>query len=262
MNSGCQIINTPVKVQPYNTTQANNPKQDGVSCKIDSYSQNQTTPTQKKKSLKELFELLVTNEDHPNKTIDRLQSIGSHLIVNCSFIGFMRPIGYYMLKQIYKKSPIIKHYVTALDEKVYRGNNPDDEHMQKISKLGIKTIVNLRYDADKQNDKALAEKYGINWVNRPVAIYGPQCMKEVKEILSMLCDPKTGPAYIHCYAGMERTGFVSACYQIAKGMDANEAIQKESLNYKADRDWHYANFNFLRNHQQELRDYYKEINPQ
>jgi len=102
-----------------------------------------------------------------------------------------------------------------VDEHVYRGGQPTDRGFHNLAKLGVKTIVDLR-EAD---DRGAAEKRvvtgaGMNYVNVPMTGLTPPTEGEITKILSLLEDGNTGPVFVHCKRGADRTGAVIAVYQI------------------------------------------------
>jgi protein tyrosine/serine phosphatase len=70
---------------------------------------------------------------------------------------------------------------------------------------------------------------GIEYINSPVDLI--PCLAEdvkraLKEIKKLIEQGKT-PIYIHCFEGVDRTGFVIAAYRvIEEGWDINKAIEK------------------------------------
>ncbi len=102
-----------------------------------------------------------------------------------------------------------------VDEHVYRGGQPSNEGFQNLAKLGVKTVIDLR-EAD---DRAAVEKRevtsaGMNYVNVPMTGLTPPTDGEIAKIFSLLGDGASGPVFVHCKRGADRTGAVIAAYQI------------------------------------------------
>jgi protein-tyrosine phosphatase len=51
------------------------------------------------------------------------------------------------------------------------------------------------------------------------------CKEQIKEIITLLSNPKNLPALIHCTAGKDRTGFISAIIQLLAGVPRNEVLE-------------------------------------
>jgi protein tyrosine phosphatase (PTP) superfamily phosphohydrolase (DUF442 family) len=111
-------------------------------------------------------------------------------------------------------APGIKNF-DQVDTHVYRGGQPTSEGFQYLAKLGVKTIVDLR-EAD---DRARAEEQavqaaGMTYVNVPMSGLTPPTAAEITKILGLLEDRTTGPVFVHCLRGADRTGAVIAAYHI------------------------------------------------
>jgi hypothetical protein len=70
---------------------------------------------------------------------------------------------------------------------------------------------------------------GIEYINSPVDLIpcpAEDVKRALKEIKKLIEQGKT-PIYIHCFEGVDRTGFVIAAYRvIEEGWDINKAIEK------------------------------------
>ncbi len=102
-----------------------------------------------------------------------------------------------------------------VDEHVYRGGQPSDEGFRNLSKFGVKTIIDLREADDRAAaEKRLVTSAGMNYVNVPMTGLTPPSEAEIAKIFSLLQDGNTGPVFVHCKRGADRTGAVIAVYQI------------------------------------------------
>jgi protein tyrosine phosphatase (PTP) superfamily phosphohydrolase (DUF442 family) len=106
---------------------------------------------------------------------------------------------------------------------------------QKIHELGIKTILNLR-EADNSADwyrdeKAVAASHGVQHVDFPLSEYDSVAPDKLQKISQFLRDaPK--PVLIHCAAGADRTGLVSAIYRLkVEGVDPEMSYKELSIWY-------------------------------
>ncbi|MBI4647897.1 MAG: tyrosine-protein phosphatase, partial [Bacteroidia bacterium] len=96
-----------------------------------------------------------------------------------------------------------------LNNDVYRSEQPDDKGFQELSKLGIKSVLNLReYHSDDDEAK------GINLKLYHVEMEAEDIHDaEIAVALKILTEaPK--PILIHCKYGSDRTGLVCAMYRI------------------------------------------------
>jgi protein tyrosine/serine phosphatase len=109
----------------------------------------------------------------------------------------------------YKELPNF-HEVNA---EVFRGGQPQKGGLQKLSELGIKTIINLR------NDDALASEEEA------------EADAEVDKILALVTDVQNQPVFVHCKRGSDRTGMVIAIYRILFEGWTSEEAKAEAKRY-------------------------------
>ena len=111
--------------------------------------------------------------------------------------------------------PGIKNF-DQVDAHVYRGGQPTDEGLQYLARLGVKTIVDLRETGDRSNaEKRVVTGAGMKYVNVPMTGLTPPTDAEITGILAILEDNTTGPVFVHCLRGADRTGAVIAAYHIS-----------------------------------------------
>src|SRR3982751_5597376 len=117
-----------------------------------------------------------------------------------------------------------------MDEHYFRGAQPMPEDYQSLKDLGVKTVVDLRNDPTdyERND---VEKLGMKYVNIPMSGWKSPKDEDVQQFLGLLNNPETGTVYVHCKAGIHRTGITAAIYRMEKyGWDYDKAYQ-EMKNY-------------------------------
>lgn len=108
-------------------------------------------------------------------------------------------------------------------DELYRGAQPTAEGMRQLEKLGIKTVVNLRFLlSDRDELKGTAMRYEhINMVT-----FYPQT-EAVVRFLRIVADPNRAPVFVHCHHGADRTGTMCAVYRVAvQGWSKDEAIEE------------------------------------
>lgn len=106
---------------------------------------------------------------------------------------------------------------------LYRSAQPTAEGMAKLRKMGVKTVVSLRYFG---KDEAPQDPAGPARVNIPVASWNPS-RKDADRFLETVSDPEKGPFLVHCYHGADRTGTMCAIYRVrVQGWEPEEAIDE------------------------------------
>lgn len=102
-----------------------------------------------------------------------------------------------------------------VDAHVYRGGQPSDEGFRYLAKLGVKTIIDLRESGDRaQAEEHVVTGAGMKYVSVPMTGLTPPTEAEISKILAILEDSATGPVFVHCWRGADRTGAVIAAYHI------------------------------------------------
>ena len=115
------------------------------------------------------------------------------------------------------------HRVSA---RLYRGGQPTREGMAALEQLGVRTIVDLRdWSGISFVDRKRARAHGMRYHRISLGKLRGPTRATMNRILRILADPESGPVYVHCRRGSDRTGTVIACHRIAnEGWTAEEAI--------------------------------------
>jgi len=102
-----------------------------------------------------------------------------------------------------------------VDAHVYRGAQPTGEGFRYIARLGVKTVIDLREPGDRSRaEERVVTGAGMRYVNVPMTGLTPPTEAEIAKILAILEDGATGPVFVHCWRGADRTGAVIAAYHI------------------------------------------------
>lgn len=111
-----------------------------------------------------------------------------------------------------------------VDAQLYRGSQPDASGFRFLRDLGIRTVINLRLEADARetDERATVESLGMRYVNVPVPdgsfftrsrTIPPDAIQTFFDVVDA---PDTGPVFVHCRRGADRTGALIAFYRIAR----------------------------------------------
>ncbi|MGE3840316.1 MAG: tyrosine-protein phosphatase [Vicinamibacterales bacterium] len=128
-----------------------------------------------------------------------------------------------------------------VDAALYRGAQPTAEQFEALAKLGIRTVVNLRRDGDEQR---LVESLGMQYVDlsaslHPFGFGGGLEARIVDRFFQIIDDPASGPVFVHCRRGADRTGTLVAMYRIARQgwtvADAYDEARALGMRW-----WHYS----------------------
>lgn len=115
-----------------------------------------------------------------------------------------------------------------VDQHVYRGGQPTQEGFDFLSKLGVRTIVDLREaDGRSKTEEQAVTARGMKYINVPMTGLTPPSEQEITKILAILEDQSTGAVFVHCKRGADRTGAVIAAYRIDHdGWDNGRALRE------------------------------------
>ena len=124
------------------------------------------------------------------------------------------------------------HNFYKVDEHVYRGGQPTDEGFQYLAKIGVKTVIDLRGESEgRRNEESVVTTAGMKYINIPMTGLTPPTEAEITKILGILEDGATGPVFVHCQRGADRTGAVIASYRIEHdGWDNTRALKEAMSN--------------------------------
>ncbi len=110
-----------------------------------------------------------------------------------------------------------------VNDRLYRGAQPEAEGFEELEKLGVKTVVNLRLS---HSDRKLLEDTDLDYVHIKMEAWDAE-YDEVKEALQIITDKSKQPVFVHCKHGADRTGTVIAAYRlVADGWTKEKAIEE------------------------------------
>lgn len=117
-----------------------------------------------------------------------------------------------------------------MDERFYRGGQPEMDDYQSLKDLGVNTVVDLRNDPTDY-EKGAVEALGMKYVNIPMSGWKTPKAAHIETFLKLMNDPSTGTVYVHCKAGKHRTGVTGAVYRFKKYDWDYDRAYKEMKNY-------------------------------
>jgi protein tyrosine/serine phosphatase len=100
-----------------------------------------------------------------------------------------------------------------MDERFYRGAQPEAEDYPALAALGIKIIFDLRNDP-KDFARRAAEASGLRYVNIPMSDKERPDDAQISDFLRAVNESGDAPFYVHCRGGRHRTGVMGAVYRI------------------------------------------------
>ncbi len=108
--------------------------------------------------------------------------------------------------------PVINTHLENLnlvDEQIYRSEQPDEDDINDLKKLGITEIINLR-EFHSDNNEFDSTNFDLHHIKMHTSkITEDQIISALQFIKN-----RKGPILIHCWHGSDRTGVVIASYRI------------------------------------------------
>lgn len=116
--------------------------------------------------------------------------------------------------------------VHPVDGKVIRGAAPSPEGLRDLAAAGVTTVVDLRAEADLAVDEDLLAELGIERFHLPIRDGQLPTEAQARALLDIV-DAARGKVFLHCGAGVGRTGAMTAWYLNATGQaDGTEALRR------------------------------------
>jgi len=113
-----------------------------------------------------------------------------------------------------------------VSEKLYRGAQPTREGFRRLKELGVTTVINLRGEDDLAvAEKEAVERAGLRYFNIGLPGMSGPSNEQVAQVMTIIDAPASGPVFIHCRRGSDRTGTIAAVYRIShEGWTAEKAL--------------------------------------
>jgi protein tyrosine phosphatase (PTP) superfamily phosphohydrolase (DUF442 family) len=122
------------------------------------------------------------------------------------------------------------HNFYKVDEHVYRGAQPTDAGIQYLAKIGVKIVIDLREAGVRsRQEEATVTAAGMKYINIPMTGLSAPTEAETTRILGLLEDTTSGPVFVHCMRGADRTGAVIGAYRIEHDKWENARALKEAM---------------------------------
>jgi protein tyrosine phosphatase (PTP) superfamily phosphohydrolase (DUF442 family) len=110
-----------------------------------------------------------------------------------------------------------------VNDGLYRGAQPTPDGIQELQKLGVKTIVDLRFG---HSDKEILGDANIAFEHIPMLAWAPK-EDDVVRFLRIVTDKSRQPVFVHCQHGADRTGMMCAAYRVVvDGWTKQQAIDE------------------------------------
>jgi len=117
-----------------------------------------------------------------------------------------------------------------MDERFFRGAQPLESDYQSLKDLGVNTVIDLRNDP-MAYEKGAVEALGMKYVNIPMSGWKSPQQADIDTFLALVKNPDTGKFFVHCKAGIHRTGVIGAAYRYTTDGWNYDQVYKEMKDY-------------------------------
>jgi protein tyrosine phosphatase (PTP) superfamily phosphohydrolase (DUF442 family) len=104
----------------------------------------------------------------------------------------------------------------VVDARVWRGAAPTAEGYRSLEAAGVTTIVDLRSDSERGAAIEVLHELDVDVVRIPIRDGQLPTSDEVRQFLDVVASAD-GTVFLHCGAGVGRTGAMVAAYEVAVG---------------------------------------------
>lgn len=116
--------------------------------------------------------------------------------------------------------------VAAVDAKVWRGAAPTRDGYASLAAAGVTRVIDLRAEDNVDVDDAWLASMGVDYLRIPVRDGQAPTSDEVRRFLAAVRSTD-GTVFVHCGAGVGRTGTMAAAWLVASGeAGAREALRR------------------------------------
>ncbi|HWC66844.1 MAG TPA: dual specificity protein phosphatase family protein [Acidimicrobiales bacterium] len=119
-------------------------------------------------------------------------------------------------------------HLRLVDDKVWRGAAPSRAGYRTLAKSGVTTIVDLRAEEDISTDQAYGRRMGLKVVSMPIRDGQLPSAGQVDTFVRLV-EESDGNVFVHCGAGVGRTGVMSAAYLVETGQAGRREVLRRNL---------------------------------
>ena len=116
----------------------------------------------------------------------------------------------------------------AVDARVWRGAAPTTEGYRNLAQAGVRTVVDLRAEEGIEADSKTVTDLGMKMVRIPMRDGQVPSADEVDAFLTVAGE-SDGTVFVHCGAGVGRTGAMAGAYLVNQGELSRTAALRRNL---------------------------------
>ena len=98
--------------------------------------------------------------------------------------------------------------------------------------MGIATVIDLRDNDDNAlKEKAMVEKAGMRFINKPLGNWSRPNLNEINDILKAINASVNQPVFVHCRRCSDRTGTIVTVHRITRDGWTGEQANVEAKTF-------------------------------
>ena len=129
-----------------------------------------------------------------------------------------------------------------INDRYFRGAQPDAQDLADLAKLGIKTTIDLTNGDGDSNEQRAAEAAGMKFFKIAMNTRVVPTAEQIATFLKIVNDPENQPVYVHCVGGKHRTGVMTAIYRMTQENWTPARAFQEMKTYKFGSDFLHPEF--------------------
>ena len=116
----------------------------------------------------------------------------------------------------------------AVDSHLWRGGRPSPEGYRGLAAAGVQTVIDLRAGDHVERSARAAERAGLTVIRVPLEDGSSPTADDVRRFVDLVRS-SPGPVFVHCNAGVGRTGSMVASYLVSTGQEKAGSALLRSL---------------------------------
>ena len=116
----------------------------------------------------------------------------------------------------------------VVDSRLWRGAAPSSRGYESLAAAGVRTVIDLRAEDDLDVDEERLHQLGLERVAIPMRDGQTPSPAQIGQFLAAV-EASPGPTFVHCGAGVGRTGTVAAAYLVATGQSDEWTALRRNL---------------------------------